>query len=241
MVFKKAVEDCHQVNPAYGHKRVALALAWGHNKARRIMAKFGLKPPRRKAKKIWLTRSIDSHHYTNLIKNLAPIRPNQVLVSDLTYLKFQGKFIYLATIEDVFTREIVSAEISNQHDSSLALRTIKRAIDSYNHPEIFHTDQGSEFMAQIVTDYLEKHGVKISVSEKGSPWQNGYKESFFGRFKEENGDLNRFETLGELIEEIYAYIFYHNNLRIHTSLKMSPAQFKRHIQDADTLLKKSGT
>lgn len=170
--------------------------------------------------------------------------PGQVFVSDLTYLKFDSKNIYLATIEDIFTREIVSAEISDQHDSNLAIKAIKQAINGNkngHHPEFFHTDQGSEFMAQQVTNYLENNQVKISVSDKGKPWQNGYKESFFGRFKDENGNLDRFETLGELIEEIYSYIWYYNNLRIHTSLKMSPAQFRRKFLDAETVSQKSGT
>ena len=68
------------------------------------------------------------------------------------------------------------------------------------------------------------------MSDKGSPWHNGRKESFFGRFKDENGDLNRFETLSELVEYIYKQIYYYNNYRIHTSLKMSPVNFKQKIQ-----------
>lgn len=168
-------------------------------------------------------------------------KPNQIFVSDLTYLKFQSKNVYLTTVEDIFTREIVAAELSDQHDSNLALRTIKQVINHDHHPEIFHTDQGSEFMAQMVTNYLESNQVRISVSDKGKPWQNGYKESFFGKFKDENGDLNRFGTLGELVEEIYAYISYHNNFRIHTALKMPPAQFKRQFQDGERVLEKSGT
>ena len=79
-------------------------------------------------------------------------------------------------------------------------------------------------MAKIVTDYLELRGVKISVSAKASPWQNGYKESFFGHFKDEFGDINRFETSGALIEEIYGQIHYYNFDRIHRSLKMSPVK-----------------
>lgn len=242
LALKKIVDDLHLVNPSYGHKRVALALAWSHNKAKRIMAKYKIRPPRRKGQKMWLTRSVSDHHYTNLIKNITANRPGQIFVSDLTYLKFQGKNVYLATVEDLFTREIVAAELSDKHDSRLALAAISRAIQPHkDHPEIFHTDQGSEFMAEIVTKYLENSHVRVSVSDKGSPWQNGYKESFFGRFKEENGDLNRFESPGELVEEIYSYLNYYNNLRIHTRLKMPPAQFKRKFQDTDRVSEKSGT
>ncbi len=236
------IENLHLIHPAYGHKRVALALGWSNNKARRIMKKYDIKPPRRKGKKTWLTQSISVCHYTNLIKNLTPTKPQEVYVSDLTYLKFQGKNIYLATVEDIFTREIVAAKLSDKHDSSLALATIKEAIPGDKQcPGIFHSDQGTEFMAQMVTEYLENNEVKISVSDKASPWQNCYKESFFGRFKEENGDLNRFETLGELVEEIYSYLHYYNNLRIHTALKMPPVRFKKKFLDADSVSQKSDT
>lgn len=116
--------------------------------------------------------------------------------------------------------------MSNKHDSALALSTVERAIN-FCTPKIFHSDQGTEFMAQIVTGYIESRNIKISVSDKGSPWQDGNKESFFGRFKEEFGDFNRFETTGELIAEIYSQIYHYNNKRIHTAIKMPPAVFRQ--------------
>lgn len=197
------------------------------------MKKFGIKPPRRKVKGFYLTHSVSNHSYTNLVKNiLPPTLPSQILVTDLTYLKYQNSFIYLATVEDIFTKEVMGAELSDKHDSLLALKAIKNAINKNKQihnkiPDYFHFDQGSEFMAQIVTNFLDQNNIKISVSDKGSPWQNGYKESFFDKLKTEIGDINRFETLGELIEEIYSYIYYYNNLRIHTSIKMAPTTFRQ--------------
>lgn len=196
------------------------------------MKKFNIHPPRRKHKNHWITESTSNHHYTNLIKDLKANKPGQIFVSDLTYLKFKGKNMYLSTIEDIFTREIVAAEISDKHDSSLALQTITSMLNKNLIPDIFHTDQGKENMAQIVTNLLEKNNIKVSVSDKASPWQNGFKESFFGRFKDENGDLDRFDTLGEFVEEIYSYLSYYNHPRIHTSLKMSPFQFKQKFQES---------
>ena len=231
LAVKKDIEDLHLANPAYGHKRVALALGMGHNRAKRVMKKYGIKPPRRKGKPFWLTRSTNHHTYTNLIKNMIVTQPGEVFVSDLTYLKFQGRKLYLATVEDIFTREIVSARVSDRHDSALALSAIEEALEAQQ-PQIFHSDQGSEFMATSVTGFLEKQGVKISVSAKASPWENGYKESFFGRFKDEAGDLNRFETTGELVEEIYSYVAYYNSLRIHTALKMPPVRFRKKFLDS---------
>jgi putative transposase len=226
--IKRQIEIIHLAHPAYGHKRVAIELGVGKNKVIRVMHKYGIAPPRRRRRQYFLTKSTHHHSYTNLIKHITPLKPNHIFASDLTYLKYHGKFVYLATIQDIFTREIVAAKLSDKHDRYLVLSTIKQAIPKHT-PEYFHTDQGNEFMAGQVTKYLEAQGIRVSVSDKSSPWQNGYKESFFGRFKEENRDINRFDSLGELIEEIYSYIHYYNNLRIHTKLKMPPSVFKQKL------------
>lgn len=239
-LVRKQINECHLTHPAYGHKRLAIDLGYGKNKVLRVMRKFDIKPPRRRVKRSWITVSTNNHNYTNLIKDIVPSRPNQIFVSDLTCIKYWNKKYYLATVEDIFTREILSAQISDKHDSTLAFSVIQKAIYK-GKPDIFHCDQGTEFMAQLVTNFLEKESVEISVSDTASPWQNGYKESFFGKFKIEIGDLNRFETLGELIEEIYSYIYYHNNLRIHTALKMPPKAFKQQFSDADSVSEKTGT
>jgi len=215
-------------HPSYGHKRLGLELKVNHKRVRRVMKLFGIKPPRRKVH-YYTTRSTKQlHKYINLIKDLKPTKVNQLWCSDLSYIKFMGRFWYLATIEDIFTRQIVGANIGKYHNSNLVLETLKQAISNTKQvPGIFHSDQGTEFMAKVCTDYLEGKGTKISVSDKASPWQNGYQESFFGKFKDEAGDLNRFETVGQLIEEIYSQIHYYNFERIHTALKMPPAIYAK--------------
>jgi transposase InsO family protein len=75
-------------------------------------------------------------------------------------------------------------------------------------------------------ELVDAHGAQLSMSAKSAPWQNGYKESFYSHFKAEAGDLNRFETLGELVEFIYQQIWYYNQHRIHSVLKMPPAEFR---------------
>ena len=188
------------------------------------MNKYGIKPPRRKIKRYFCTRSTNKHNYTNLINNLIPKYPNDIWCSDVSFIKFQYRFWYLATIEDITTRKVIAAQIAKHHDQWLVYKTLKEALDKAT-PKIFHSDQGTEFMAKICTEYLEERGVRISVSDKSSPWQNGYQESFFGRFKDEFGDFNRFDNIGELIEEIYSQIYYYNNNRIHTSLKTTPSLY----------------
>lgn len=231
LLVKTAIEEVHIKHPAYGHKRVALELNLNHKKIRRVMKKYGIKPPRRKIHH-YCTKSTSHHTYTNLIKELKPNRLHELWCSDVSYLKYQGKFWYLITIVDVVSRQIVAAEIGKKHDSALTLRVIKQAITRTKQPpDIFHSDQGTEFMARSCTDYLESVGVKVSASDKASPWQNGYQESFFGRFKDEIGDINRFETIGELIEEIYQHIHYYNTQRIHTALKMPPAVYANSLRN----------
>ena len=104
---------------------------------------------------------------------------------------------------------------------------LEDALKTHKAPEIIHSDQGSEYDSEDFTRFVVLIGAKVSISDKGSPWQNGYKESFYSHFKGEAGDLNRFETLGELIEYIYQQIYYYNHNRIHSILKMTPVEFRQ--------------
>ena len=202
------------------------------------MKKYGIKPPRRKKKPHFITVSVKTTKYINLIKDLLITHENHVWVTDTSEFKFHGGKWYIVTIIDVFTRQVIGVAIGRHHDSKLVFTAIQMAIKIQNAtPEIFHSDQGTEFMAEVCTSFLEGCGVRISVSDKASPWQNGYQESFFGRFKEEFGDIDRFETVGEMIEAMYQYIHYYNTRRIHTALKMAPAVFaKKYKQIAGELI-----
>lgn len=205
----------------------------GINKKRisRVMHKFGLRPPKRKV--VSCTKKSKRHHtYNNLIKTLVPTKPNQIWVSDVSYLRCMGKWWYLATIEDIYTREILAAQVSKHHDRWLVLSASKQAIlTSESTPDIFHSDQGSEFLAKACTSFWEEQAVAISVSDTGSPWQNGYQESFFGHFKHDLGRIDRFSSPGEFIAAIYQQIHYYNHHRIHTALKMPPAQYAKLVSD----------
>jgi len=220
--LKQEIQAVHRQHPAYGHRRVALELGINRKRAQRVMAKYHLRPPRRRTTH-YCTRSTPHHTYHNLFKHQLPVtQAHQVWCSDLTRLVYRGTVWYLATVEDVVTRRSVAKQIGKRHDSKLVLATLQQAFATGHQPHIFHSDQGNEFMARRCTQYLEQRGIKISVSDVASPWQNSYIESFYGRFKHELGDLNRFETPGEMIEAIYSQIHYYNYHRIHTALKMSP-------------------
>jgi len=167
-------------------------------------------------------------------------QPHQVWCSDLSRIDYRGTIWYLATIEDLATRQIMAQRMGKHHDSHLVLATLRQAFATGVTPLIFHSDQGTEFMAQRCSDYLEDRGILISVSDVASPWQNGYIESFYGRFKYELGDVNRFESAGAMIEAIYRQIRYYNHHRIHTALKMPPVVYAAQAF-SDTCLQKMGT
>ena len=108
---------------------------------------------------------------------------NDVWTADFTYLLFHGKFIYLSTVMDVLTREIIAWNMSNQHNSQLVLQTLVQGITKRGKPKIFHSDQGSEYRSEIFQTSLKKYQVLQSMSAKSSPWQNGWQESFYSGFK----------------------------------------------------------
>ena len=238
---KTQIESVLTNHPAYGHKRIAMELKLNHKRILRVMKKFGIKPYKRRTKKPWKKDDLGKPEtgYANLIKEINPrdLKQNEVWVSDFTYLKYKDRFLYLATIMDLWDREIVGINISRFHNKELVLGAFEDAINKFDKPKVLHSDQGSEYDSEEYLALVEKLGIKVSMSAKGSPWQNGYQESFYSNFKLELGQTNRFENVGELIEEVYKQISYYNNRRMHSKLKMSPVQFKQKslAKDIDTL------
>jgi transposase InsO family protein len=217
-----------EINPSYGHRRIALALGIGKKRARRVMKLFGIKPYKRKGR--W-TKKRDygkpPSRYLNLIKGSCPIKPNVVFAGDFTRLIWNQKIIYLATFIDLFTREIVGWSVSTKHTTEFVIEAYLDAVRTAGKSIIVHTDQGSEYNSGDYATFMEHLGVKISISKKASPWENAYQESFYDNFKTDLGaEFERSETIGEFVEAIHKTINYYNNQRIHTKLKMSPVKFK---------------
>jgi len=220
-------------HPGYGPVRLGWHLGINHKRISRVMKKFGLHPPRRRRHHYCTQQSKRHHSYTNLIHHLVVTRSNQVWVYDVSFFWFQGCFWYLATIEDLFTRQILAAQVSRHHDRFLILSVSKQAVERVGYgPDTIHSDQGTEFLALVVTTFWEaEQGTAISVSDPASPWQNGYKESFFGHFKDDLGYMEQFNSPGEFIAGIYEQVRYYNQDRLHRSLKMTPNQFTEKVSE----------
>ncbi len=194
------------------------------------MRQYGIKPYKRKAR--W-TKRRDLRRppapYANLIGGTCPIRPGTVLVGDFTHIVYMSKVFYLATYIDLYTREVVGWHVSAKHTKELVIEALLDAVKTLGKlPYIVHSDQGSEYTSKEYTSFLESFGIKISMSKKASPWENGYQESFYNNFKTDLGlEFDRFLELGQLVEAIHLTINYYNRQRIHTALKMSPVQFRQ--------------
>lgn len=188
------------------------------------MRLFGIKPYRRRGRK-WKKIKKIKVIYPNLLLTEYPRYENHIWVSDFTPLSFQGKKVYVATVEDLFTRKVVGLSVSTNHAVQLVLSAFMSAIHSNPRPVIFHSDNGSEYDARVFVGALETLAVQISRSAPGCPWENGYQESFYDKFKLDLGDPSRFKSLGELVYAIYQTIYDYNHIRIHSALKMAPEQF----------------
>ena len=222
---KEKIEKVWNNFPSYGHKRLSTALKLNKKRILRVMKKFGLKPYRRHRKPFKRSNTSVYDKYSNLLKTTLLLRINQIWVTDFTYLWYRNRFIYVATVIDIYNREVVGVCVLSNHSSSLVIQAMVSALMNHPKPDIVHSDQGSEYAGEIYTDFCISSGIQISMSDKGSPWQNGYQESFYNKFKIDLGDPNRFDSLGELVFEIYRTIYVYNTTRIHTALKMSPREF----------------
>lgn len=230
LATKAQIETVLKTHPSYGHKRIALALKLNKKRILRVMKKYGIKPYRRRVRKPVKKDDMQKLpvSYPNLIKTMCPIRPNVIWVTDFTYLPFNGTFLYLATIMDLYTREIVGWNISAYHTKEFVMGALIHALENMGTaPRYIHSDQGSEYDSDAFIDLAKRHGVIISMSKKQSPWENAHQESFYAQFKIDLGFISRFDSVEELMEGIYQTIHYYNHDRIHTRLKMSPVLFKQ--------------
>ena len=224
---KIMIEEALRYHPSYGHKRLAIHLGINKKRVLRVMKKYGSKPDRRRGRKP-SKKTVGQADYPNLLIDTIPSYPNHIWASDFTYLWFQGSWLYVATIIDIFTRKIVGLSISRHHDRWLVVTALMSALQNHEHPKIIHSDHGSEYCSKDYQSVLTEVGITPSMAGKGCPWENGYQESFYSQWKIDFGDPNRFNSLGEITAQVYASIYYYNNLRIHTKIHMAPNALARH-------------
>jgi putative transposase len=156
--------------------------------------------------------------YPYLLGKTQIIRPNQVWAMDITYIPMAHGFVYLAAVVDWFSRKIISHRVSITMEAGFCIEALEEALARHGRPEIFNTDQGSQFTSTAFTDVLLKAGVKISMDGKGSWRDNVFVERLWRSIKYEEVYLKAYETVTEARASIGRYIHFYNTQRPHSSL-----------------------
>jgi len=170
-------------------------------------------------KQVNTTIPIKSHKkHSYKLRDLDINKANQVWSTDITYIKVKGGMVYLAAIIDWHSKAILSHKISNTMDSMLVMDVLDDALKHYGTPEIFNTDQGSQYTSDIHTQRLKNKGIEISMDGKGRATDNICIERFWRSAKCEQIYLNEYESINHLKEDVSDYIAFYNQKRFHQAL-----------------------
>ena len=216
-----AIDKIHLALPFYGARKIQVELnnrgfLIGRGKVRRLMRKMGLEAIYRKPKTS-IPKSGD-HIYPYLLKDLQIERVNQVWATDITYLPMAKGFAYLVAIIDLYSRKVMSWRLSNTMDASFCIEALEDAIQRFGPPEIFNTDQGSQFTSDSFTSVLKAHGVKISMDGKGRWVDNVFIERLWRSVKYEEVYLKAYQTMQEARQSLRSYFIFYNQSRLHQTL-----------------------
>jgi len=161
-----------------------------------------------------------------LLRNLLIYRSNQVWCTDITYIRMHGGFVYLVAIMDWYSRKVLSWEVSNTMDDSFCVSALERAIRRYGAPQIFNTDQGSQFTGKDFIDVLKDNAIDISMDGKGRWVDNVFIERLWRSVKYECVYLKEYLTVLALRHGLSEYFRFYNDERSHESLgRCTPSEF----------------
>jgi transposase InsO family protein len=238
MTLADTIAEVHaEVRGRYGSPRMTAELnARGHacseNTVAKVMREHGIraKAPRRRV------RTTDSNHRlpvadNHLARDFNPPEPDRAWAADITYIPTGGGWLYLAVVEDLFSRMIVGWSMADHMESRLVVDALDMAIARRrpDAPLIAHSDRGSQYASAHYQEVLAAAGIVCSMSEAGQCWDNAPVESFFGRLKCELAPDQVFATRDQARAAIFEYLeVFYNRVRRHSSLGLvSPAEFER--------------
>jgi transposase InsO family protein len=214
--------------PGYGYRRVTVELQnrgylVNHKKVLRLMEEDNLLCVKKRFKPLTTESNHPHKVYPNLLRYQKISHPNQGWASDITYIHLTDMFVYLAVILDVYSRKCIGWQLGKYLDTQLTLDALHQALGQRWNPSlqglIHHSDQGVQYASTEYVNELKDHGIQISMSRKGNPYDNAFAESFIKTLKYEEVYLNEYDTVAEAGDNISGFIeIVYNKKRLHSSL-----------------------
>jgi putative transposase len=238
MDLRDAIQRIALQNPAYGRPRITAELrrqGWevNHKRVGRILREDNLLCIRRKK----FVRTTDANHsfpiYPNLAEKLVLTGVDQLWVADITYIRLESEFVYLAVVLDAFSRRVIGWALDRTLEAGLAVAALKMALRQRGAVKglTHHSDRGVQYASKEYTDMLKEHGVRISMSRSGNPYDNAKCESFMKTLKYEEVYRQEYRDLADARASIQRFIEKtYNARRLHSALGyLPPIEFERSL------------
>lgn len=221
LALMRMLDEQYLRTPFYGSRRMTVhlrRLGHGVNRKRvsRLMRRMGLQAiyPRPRTS----TPHPEHKVYPYLLRGVAVTRPNQVWATDITYVPMAQGFMYLVAVLDWYTRKVLAFRVSNSLEAGFCVEAMKEALARHGSPEIFNTDQGSQFTSQAFTGVLEAANVRISMDGKGRCYDNIFVERLWRTLKYEYLYLHAFDGGQDLRQGLRTWVGWYNEQRPHQGL-----------------------
>ncbi len=236
-LIKQVQKVFDDTNRIYGCRRLQKALleekiVLSEWKVRRIMRENGMYPESLKKFKPGKNGNKDGKYFDNTVKqDFRCEKPDEKWVGDITYLKTKLGWVYLATVMDLYNREIIGYYVSRQMDSEIVCRALDRALQKRENKEktlIFHSDRSCQYCSKRYQAMLSENNIQGSMSKAGCPYDNSCMESFYASLKKEYYYRREYATIEEIEMDLFYYIeIFYNRKRLHSSLGyMSPVAYR---------------
>jgi putative transposase len=211
----RSIDEQYLQTPFYGSRKIAEVLGCNRKRIQRLMRRMGIEAIYRKRR---TTRPAAGHKiYPYLLRNLSITRSDQVWCSDITYVPLRHGFLYLVAVMDWFSRYVLSWRLSNTLEGAFCLEALNDAL-LLSRPEIFNSDQGSQFTATVMTSRLQSCGIAISMDGRGRAMDNVFIERLWRTVKYEEIYLKDYESAWEAEDCLEAYFRFYCHRRIHQAL-----------------------